>query len=1093
MMTSLRLKACGKGIKVRGSLQAALRSLTIDVPGCRVFLSALVLVAAIFGATVYQTEASSGVKENRGDIGFSDEVALVLVGGLQRPTAVKDGSIPVDLQLDLQCSLALDGLRHRFQCDEGVWGYAIEFNKADHEGKVTQLDVKGDRIRLQVEMQLGRDKWSQRGIADYEIELKKRGEQLEGTFRGSHNGRPLAGRAFGTLQSLTQPEPDFVPVAPGEHPRLLFRQQELPALRAKARSPVGQQWVAALEARLAAKPVEVQTVDDAVGYGLLYQLRADRKAGVAAREILRRRIETPIGSDPHSRPTIALWLAIAYDLVYETCDRSLRQQINDWLDYQASLLLLGSDRSDFNPTPWSNWNGIYRAALGTIALTLLGEPGQYAAAPFPPVMMSLEPPPQFLPGQGVPVNLLEPDRMPTQWLFVGPFHRQNREDVLAAIGGVDRAVPAVGTEVTYRGTTHRFQPLDPQYIWRHSRYTADKPFLDVANPVDRVEQATAYYYTVVENDQPRWLRVGVQTSYGDATLYLAGQRLVEDDAVYLEPGIYPLWVEAELEPRSGWTESTGMLAVEPRFIPTTSEAVQATYDQRWAIYERDRARWQAGYDAYRAGNKTHPAASRLNQIAARNIRRFVGTALGEWGWNSEGENYTQWTMELVLPYVQAYRNVIGIELMPAVQLRDRAPHSQTHLRHFLPLYIARSLYRDTTHPGLVHPGPVNPAAAVYMNSFGSGDRPAGNSLFAMGFNTVADTHKSAVLWAWNRLLGLEQSQPTKFDPRFDPKFNRARDIVFTLVNYPLDLSPQHPSQVLPLAIQDRQKGAYIFRNRWQDENDIVAQLYLKSEPRRAAWWYVGDGAFRIDGLGHSWIVKGARHKHQVQDRRLENVVQFSESINGWLGGQTNHFRSQADGSGTVSVSLDNSYLGQRRKENGKRLPLADLSAQILHENTVDFGIRGMRAFAADYSGVAGVPALFAVVDRISGGGEKRWQMIVAKEHRISMAGNVFTVTAADGATLQGTFVAPMDVELSAIAPQSFHYRNLKGQPQTDTVPLQGIQATGGDNFFVVMTLQNQTPPAVNISGAGLAATATVGKQTLCFIEDKISVGQCKAN
>jgi len=179
---------------------------------------------------------------------------------------------------------------------------------------------------------------------------------------------------------------------------------------------------------------------------------------------------------------------------------------------------------------------------------------------------------------------------------------------------------------------------------------------------------------------------------------------------------------------------------------------------------------------------------------------------------------------------------MGVELVPAVQLNDRVPQPQTNLKHFLPLYIAKSLYRDPASSRDLAPG-------VDMNNFGSGNRPLGSHLLALGFNTAAETYKPALLWVWNRLLGLERGQLEGL--------NCAIDLAFTLSNYPLELRPKHPSQVLPLAIPDRQKGGYIFRNRWQDENDIVAQIYLKSEPRRASWFYVGDGAFRIDGLGHS--------------------------------------------------------------------------------------------------------------------------------------------------------------------------------------------------------------------------------------------------
>ncbi|MCA1994403.1 MAG: hypothetical protein LDL41_20495, partial [Coleofasciculus sp. S288] len=422
---------------------------------------------------------------------------------------------------------------------------------------------------------------------------------------------------------------------------------------------------------------------------------------------------------------------------------------------------------------------------------------------------------------------------------------------------------------------------------------------------------------------------------------------------------------------------------------------------------------------------------------------------GNWGWNSEGEDYTQWTMDLVLRYAHAYRNVTGVDLV-----------GTTNLGHFLPLYVAQTIYGDKP----------------YMNTFGAGEQTAGLDLFAEGFSTVTEEYKSAVLWAWNYLLGLE-----------DNKIERASNAVtaaFTLVNYPLEIEQKNPDQVLPHVIRDRQKGGYVFRNQWKDENDIVTQVYLKSEPHRAAWWYVGDGAFRIYGLGHPWVVKGAMDKYQASERTFENVVLLPDNINGWLGAQTTYFQEQENGSGIVSMNLNDTYLAHKQ-ENGKKLPLADLYGRVLRQNTVDLGIRGMRSFAADYSGASGTPGLFVVVDKLTGGGQKVWQMIIPKEHQLSIAGRTFAIAASDGTTLKGTFVAPANVTLSPVEKKQFEHRNLRGELMSNAIALNGIQATGGDNFFVVMTLQTDSAPDVQSSGTGLDAKVKVGSQTISFTGDRI--------
>lgn len=326
-----------------------------------------------------------------------------------------------------------------------------------------------------------------------------------------------------------------------------------------------------------------------------------------------------------------------------------------------------------------------------------------------------------------------------------------------------------------------------------------------------------------------------------------------------------------------------------------------------------------------------------------------------------------------------------------------------------------------------------------------------------------------MLWAWNRLLAQSAS-----------KIN-AMTASFTLVNYPLNMEEKNPEQILPKAIADRQKGGYVFRDHWQNQNDIVAQVFLKSKPLRAVWWYVGDGAFRIYGLGHPWVIKGATNKYQASDRQFENVVQMPDSINGWLGAKTIDFQNQDNGSGSISLNLNDTYLARRQEQN-RGLPLADYSGRVLRENTLDLGIRGIRYFATDYSGVSGSPGLFVLVDKLTGGGDKVWQMLVAPEHQISISSNIFTITASDGTSRKGTFIAPTNVALSPLEPQKFEYRNLRGEAVSETLNLNGIQAKGGDSFFVVMTLQTGAAPQVEIQGLGLDAHVKVGKQMISLGE-----------
>ena len=95
------------------------------------------------------------------------------------------------------------------------------------------------------------------------------------------------------------------------------------------------------------------------------------------------------------------------------------------------------------------------------------------------------------------------------------------------------------------------------------------------------------------------------------------------------------------------------------------------------------------------------------------------------------------------------------------------------------------------------------------------------------------------------------------------------------------------------------------------------------------------------------------------------------------------------------------------------------------------------------------------------------------EGEVTVEGQSFTIKAPDGATMQGTFVAPLGVQISY-------------QPSEEGGT---IQATGGNQFFVVMTVQNDEAPEVDISGVGLQAQVRVGDHQIHFEQDKIILAQ----
>ena len=158
---------------------------------------------------------------------------------------------------------------------------------------------------------------------------------------------------------FTPPASDFRPVAPGEHPRLLFRADDVPALREKMNTPEGQAIVARLRALLGENgeamtdrfnerpphnhyrgpdhPIGTFTTWHGAGFGMLYQLTGEQKYADLSREAVELAFGGKIDRDnryswiaPGTGLRVGAILggiALAYDLSYNAWPEDFREEV----------------------------------------------------------------------------------------------------------------------------------------------------------------------------------------------------------------------------------------------------------------------------------------------------------------------------------------------------------------------------------------------------------------------------------------------------------------------------------------------------------------------------------------------------------------------------------------------------------------------------------------------------------------------------------------------------------------------------------------------------------------------------------------------
>ena len=306
----------------------------------------------------------------------SGDISIMLKGGAGAGKAPPASAGPVDMELDFTCRDA--------RWAPTAWGFAPWFNAANHRGQVAKVQQTSGRVRLSIEMTLEGDGSVPGGSAHYDLDLKRTGDDFEGTYAGTFLGRAVGGRAVGRIApSLVRPVPDFTPLRDGEHPRLIFRRRDLPTLRQRMASEMGKAFAAAISGppiRHVSQVTDKRTSWVAAGLGVVHQLTGSSAAAETAKRILVNEVvkkPMPLDrADIHHAPRL-LGAALAFDLCCDGWDKPFRAEMAEYInDAMVSLYRGVSDGVAMEALvayPWSHHHAIRMACIGCAAIAILGE------------------------------------------------------------------------------------------------------------------------------------------------------------------------------------------------------------------------------------------------------------------------------------------------------------------------------------------------------------------------------------------------------------------------------------------------------------------------------------------------------------------------------------------------------------------------------------------------------------------------------------------------------------------------------------------------------------------------------------------------
>lgn len=175
-----------------------------------------------------------------------------------------------------------------------------------------------------------------------------------------------------------------------------------------------------------------------------------------------------------------------------------------------------------------------------------------------------------------------------------------------------------------------------------------------------------------------------------------------------------------------------------------------------------------------------------------------------------------------------------------------------------PWMTLKWIFLTVPQKGIMH----FPKRGAYPHNVWQRHGLSGAGYFAQGFGAVTLAQQSAMLWFYNHHLKvLDDEAGTPFDtPSIYP-----HNAVLSFINWPLERQECNPSQVLPHSACDSIWGFYMFRNRWQDENDIVISI----QTRNTQGWHKvqTQGDIVIYGLGK-----------QIRWGRLRTDIRYYEPL-----------------------------------------------------------------------------------------------------------------------------------------------------------------------------------------------------------------------
>ncbi|HEX2975731.1 MAG TPA: hypothetical protein VHO68_07320, partial [Bacteroidales bacterium] len=362
-------------------------------------------------------------------------------------------------------------------------------------------------------------------------------------------------------------------------------------------------------------------------------------------------------------------------------------------------------------------------------------------------------------------------------------------------------------------------------------------------------------------------------------------------------------------------------------------------------------------DDFSASQKVRSRLLPFEWDAAKRLLDHIDVNINSNGWNTESLSYFAFNWSFIGPALVAYFNRSGSSV---ISIEKTIPNALNALWG----YSTSSVSIEGEDGNVMQP------------DFSDDDPESSYLLYPMGLKLYPDTQKPYLLWMLN------------YFSRQSTWKNDADQLFMNILWSPENLSPLNPEKAGWLTYFDPDQGVALFRNRFRDDEDILAAMTATAKRVKGHQGFDNLG-IRIIGLGSVWAV-GAGRTNQIAG---QSTLFPYENISGHKGA-----------GGAVGKVLDTSF-----EKDG--------SGYIKATGSCMGTINHIRTLRVDYSRRSGAEAVIIVSD-ISDNG-KIWRMNSPEFNKLKIETDGFRLISPSGSELKA--VVFTDVSKPEVTSEKVRY------------------------------------------------------------------------